>query len=128
VILSELKIITMKKYTLDATNKILGRLAVELANLLRGKNKPDFVPYADRGDEVVVINTDKIKVTEQKLKKKIYYRHSGYPGGLKETPLEKVLEKDSREVVRKAVYGMLPKNKLRDKMINKLKLYKGEAK
>jgi large subunit ribosomal protein L13 len=128
VILSELKIITMKKHTLDATNKILGRLAVELANLLRGKNKPDFVPYADRGDEVVVINTDKIKVTEQKLKKKIYYRHSGYPGGLKETPLEKVLEKDSREVVRKAVYGMLPKNKLRDKMINKLKLYKGEAK
>jgi large subunit ribosomal protein L13 len=118
----------MKKHTIDATNKILGRLAVEVANLLRGKNKPDFVPYADRGDEVVVINTGKIKVTGQKLKKKIYYQHSGYPGGLKEISLEKALGKDSREVIRKAVYGMLPKNKLRDKMINKLKLYKGEAK
>jgi large subunit ribosomal protein L13 len=118
----------MAKQTIDATNKILGRLAVEVANLLRGKNKTDFVPYLDKGDEVVIINTDKIKVTGRKLKQKIYYRHSGYPGGLKETRLEEALEKDSREVVRKAIYGMLPKNKLRDKIIKKLKLYKGEAK
>ncbi len=118
----------MKKHTIDATNKILGRLAVEIANLLRGKNKSDFVPYLDKGDEVIVINTDKIRVTGQKLKKKIYYRHSGYPGGLKETKLEQALEQDSREVIRKAVYGMLPKNKLRDKIIKKLKLYKGEEK
>jgi large subunit ribosomal protein L13 len=118
----------MKTHTIDATNKILGRLAVEIANLLRGKNKSDFVPYLDRGDEVIVINADKIRVTGQKLKKKIYYRHSGYPGGLKQTRLEQALEQDSREVIRKAVYGMLPKNKLRDKIIKKLKLYKGEVK
>jgi large subunit ribosomal protein L13 len=116
----------MAKHTIDATNKILGRLAVEIANLLRGKNKPSFVPYLDMGDEVIVINTDKIKVTGRKLKQKIYYRHSGYPGGLRATKLEEALKKDSREVVRRAVYGMLPKNKLRDKMIKKLKLYKGE--
>lgn len=113
-------------YTIDATNKILGRLAVEAANLLRGKNKSSFVPYLDTGDEVIIINTDKIKVTGQKLKQKIYYRHSGYPGGMKSIELERALEKDSCEVIRKAIYGMLPKNKLRDKFINKLKLYKKE--
>jgi len=116
----------MTKHTIDATDKILGRLAVEIANLLRGKNKPDFVPYLNKGDDVVVINTDKIKVTGQKLKKKIYYRHSGYPGGIKQINLEEFLKKDSREVIRKAVYGMIPKNKLRDKVIKKLKLYKKE--
>ncbi len=113
-------------HTIDATNKILGRLAVEAANLLRGKNKSSFVPYLDTGDEVIIINTDKIKVTGQKLKQKIYYRHSGYPGGIKSIELERALEKDSCEVIRKAIYGMLPKNKLRDKFINKLKLYKKE--
>ena len=118
----------MTKHTIEATNKILGRLAVEAANLLCGKNKPSFVPYLDKGDEVVIINTDKIKVTGQKLKQKIYYHHSGYPGGIKETRLEEALKKDSREVVRKAIYGMLPKNKLRNKIIKKLKLYKGEVK
>ncbi len=118
----------MKRHTIDATNKILGRLAVEIANLLRGKNKPGFVPYLDGGDEVVVINTDKIKVTGRKMKQKTYYRHSGYPGGIKATKLEEALKKDSREVIRRAVYGMLPKNKLRDRMIGKLKLYKGEEK
>jgi large subunit ribosomal protein L13 len=114
------------KHTIDATNKILGRLATEVAILLRGKNKPNFAPHLDIGDEVTVINTDKIKVTGQKMKQKIYYRHSGYPGGLKVRRLEEMMEKDSREVVRKAVYGMLPKNKLRDKIIKRLKLYKGE--
>lgn len=116
----------MSKQIIDASNKILGRLAVEAANLLRGKGKPDFVPYLDQGDEVIIINTDKIQVSGRKLKQKIYYRHSGYPGGIKAVVLEAALKKDSREVVRKAIYGMLPKNKLRDKIIKKLKLYKGE--
>jgi len=116
----------MSKHVIDAKNKILGRLAVEIANLLRGKGKVDFVPYLDKGDEVVVFNTDKVRVTGKKLKNKIYYRHSGYPGGLKETRLEEAMEKDSREVIRKAVYGMLPKNKLRNKLIKKLKLYRQE--
>ncbi|MBU1255504.1 50S ribosomal protein L13 [Patescibacteria group bacterium] len=116
----------MIKHTIDATDKILGRLAVEIANLLRGKHKSDFVPYLNKGDDVIVINTDKIRVTGQKLKKKIYYHHSGYPGGIKQINLEEFLKKDSREVIRKAVYGMLPKNKLRDKVIKKLKLYKKE--
>lgn len=115
-----------KKYILDATDKILGRLAVEIANLLRGKGKPDFVPYLDKGESVIVKNTDKIRVTGQKMKDKIYYHHSGYPGGIKETRLEEAMKKDSREVLRKAVYGMLPKNKLRNRIITKLKLYKGE--
>jgi len=116
----------MTKHTIDATNKILGRLAVEVANLLRGKGKTDFVPYLDKGDHVTITNTDRIKVTGQKMKKKIYYHHSGYPGGIKEINLERLMEKDSRQVVRKAIYGMLPKNKLRDKVIKKLTLYKGE--
>ncbi|MFH1551480.1 MAG: 50S ribosomal protein L13 [bacterium] len=114
------------KHTIDAKNKILGRLAVEVANLLRGKNKTNFVPYLDVGDEVIVINTDKIRVTGQKLKQKTYYHHSSYPGGIKEIKLGELLKKDSREVIQKAVYGMLPKNKLRDKMIKKLKLFKQE--
>jgi len=116
----------MTKHTIDATGKILGRLAVEVTNLLRGKGKTDFVPYLDKGDQVTVINTDRIKVTGQKMKKKIYYHHSGYPGGIKEINLERLMEKDSRQVIKKAVYGMLPKNKLRDKMIKKLTLYKGK--
>jgi len=118
----------MTGYTLDATNKVLGRLAVEVANLLRGKGKPNFVPYLDQGDEVTIIHTDKVRVTGRKMDKKIYYRHSGYPGGLRETPLKDMMKQDSRKVVRQAVYGMLPKNRLRDKIIKKLKLYKKEAK
>jgi len=117
----------MTKHTIDATNKVLGRLAVEAANLLRGKNKPEFVPYADKGDQVVIINTDKVKLTGRKQDQKIYYHHSGYPGGIKEISFKKAMEKDSRQVVRKAIYGMLPKNKLRDKIIKKLKLHQGEA-
>lgn len=114
------------KYTIDAGNRILGRLATEVAVLLRGKNKPNFTPHIDSENEVVVFNTNKIKVTGRKLKKKIYYHHSGYPGGIKARPLEKMLERDSREVIKKAVYGMLPRNKLRDRMIKRLKLYKEE--
>jgi len=114
------------KHIIDATNKSLGRLAVIIANFLRGKNKPNFVPYADRGDYVTVINTDKIKITGRKLKQKIYWRHSGYPGGIKGIKLEDLMSKDSRKVVRKAVWGMLPKNKLRSQMIKRLKLFKGQ--
>ncbi|MFH1612009.1 MAG: 50S ribosomal protein L13 [bacterium] len=119
----------MKTHTIDATNKILGRLATEVAVLLRGKNKPEFVNYMDKGDKVIIINTDKIKVTGKKTEDKIYYWHSGYPGGIKERNFADFMERDSREVIRRAVYGMLPKNRLRDKVIKKLELYKkGEIK
>ena len=108
-------------YKIDATNKVLGRLAVEIAILLRGKNKPDFVPYKDMGDFVMVDNVDKIKVTGKKLDQKKYYRHSGYLGHLKEIPLRKVFEKDAGEALKRAVFGMLPNNKLRKEQIKRLK-------
>ena len=108
-------------HTIDATGKVLGRLATEIAVLLRGKHKPDFVPYKDMGDFVVVKNVDKIKVTGKKIEKKKYYRHSGYLGGLKEIPLKKLFEKNPAEVLRKAVWGMLPSNKLRPEQIKRLK-------
>ncbi len=114
----------MTIHKINAKNKVLGRLAVEVANLLRGKNKPDFLPYKDNGDEVILYNTDKVILTGKKSKQKIYYHHSGYPGGIKEISFEKAMKDDSRKVFRKAVYGMMPKNKLRDKIIKKLKLYK----
>lgn len=113
-----------KTYTIDATNKILGRLAAEIAILLQGKNKPNYTPYLDEGGGVTVINTSKIKITGKKNEQKKYYRHSGYPGGIKEISYKKLFEKDPNEVLRKAIYGMLPKNKLRAKMMNRLKLYK----
>ena len=113
-------------HKIDAKNQILGRLAVQVAILLRGKNKPEFQPYKDMGDEVLVYNTDKIRLTGKKEDQKIYYHHSGYPGGIKEVPFKKAMEKDSREVIKKAVYGMMPKNKLRDRIIKKLKLQKEE--
>lgn len=106
--------------TIDAANKPLGRLATQIATLLRGKHKPDFIPYGDVGDFVVVKNIDKIKVTGKKMKQKIYYRYSGYPGGLRETPMETLFKKSPQEVLKKAVWGMLPKNKLRPKMIKRL--------
>lgn len=108
-------------HTIDATGKVLGRLATEIAVLLRGKHKPDFVPYKDMGDFVVVKNVDKIKVTGKKIEKKKYYHHSGYLGGLKETPLKKLFEKNPAEVLRRAVWGMLPSNKLRPEQIKRLK-------
>lgn len=106
--------------TIDATNKPLGRLATEIAILLRGKHKPDFIPYQDVGDFVLVKNVDKIKVTGRKLKQKIYYRHSGYPGALKETSMGTLFKRSPKEVLKRAVWGMLPKNKLRAKMIKRL--------
>lgn len=112
---------TSETHIIDASGKVLGRLSTEIAILLRGKHKPDFLPYKDTGDFVIVKNVDKIKFTGRKFEKKKYYRHSGYLGGLKETPLKKLSQQNSREVLRKAVWGMLPKNKLRARIIKKLR-------
>jgi len=111
-----------KTHTIDATDKVLGRLATEIAVLLRGKNKPDFRPNKDIGDFVIIRNIDKIKFTGKKLEQKFYYRHSGYLGSLKKTPLKKLFEKNPDEVLKKAVFGMLPTNKLRANQIKRLKI------
>jgi len=112
-------------HLIDADRKVLGRLAAEIALLLRGKNKVDFAPNVDGGDYVVVINTDKIQVSGRKNKQKTYWHYSGYPGGIKSVSYEKLFEKDSTKVLAKAVFGMLPKNKLRAGMMRRLKMYKG---
>ncbi|HRY52600.1 MAG TPA: 50S ribosomal protein L13 [Candidatus Portnoybacteria bacterium] len=118
----------MKEHIIDAKGKILGRLAVEVAVLLREKNTPNFLPRITPQDIVKVANTDLIKFSGKKVKQKMYYSHSGYPGGLKTISLEKLFAKDSREVLKLAVYGMLPKNRTRDKIIKNLKLFKREIK
>jgi len=115
-----------KKYQIDAAGKTLGRMAVEAVVLLRGKNTASWLPYITPQNQVTIFNTDKIKVTGKKTEQKIYRHHTGYPGGLKEESLASLLERDSREVVKLAVYGMLPRNKTRDKTIKNLKLFKGE--
>lgn len=114
-------------FLVDARDKILGRLATKIANILTGKNKPQYSPQVDVGDYVVVINAEKVKVTGKKLDDKIYYRHSMYPGGLKEVPLRKMLEKFPERVIEHAVKYMLPQNKLRDRRLKKLKVYAGES-
>jgi len=111
-----------KIHTIDATDKVLGRLAAQIATILRGKHKPEFLPYKDMGDVVNIKNIQKIKITGKKIGQKKYFRHNGYLGGLKETPLKKVLEKNPALVLRRAVFGMLPKNKLRAKMIKRLRI------
>ena len=108
----------------DASEENFGRMASKISILLRGKNKASYTPYIDDGDYVVVINTDNLKYTGNKKDGKIYYSHSWYPGGLKEITLGNQIKKDSRVVIKKAVYGMLPKNKLRDQMIKRLRIYK----
>ena len=113
-------------HLVDADGKILGRLATEIALLLRGKGKVDFASHIDGGDFVVAINIDKIKISGNKEEKKIYYRHTGYPGGIKEISYGKLFEKNPSAVLRKAVWGMLPKNKLRPHMIKRLKSFKGK--
>ena len=107
-------------HTIDAANKVLGRLATEIAILLRGKDKPDFAPYKDEGGIVKVLNASKLKLTGKKSEQKVYYRHSGYMGGLKIMPFKKIFEKDPAWVLKKAVYGMLPANKLRARMMKRL--------
>jgi len=112
-------------YVIDAEGKVLGRLATEIARRLRGKHKPVYTPYVDTGDFVIVVNAGKVKLTGKKLTDKIYYHHSGYPGGLKETPAGKMLQEKPGEVLRLAVKGMLPKNSLGRAMLKKLKIYSG---
>lgn len=112
-------------YLVDAKNKILGRLATQIAVRLRGKHKPIFTPHADTGDFIVVINAEKVSLTGKKWDKKIYYRHSGYIGGLKEISAKKLLEKKPEDVLRFAVRGMLPKNSLGRRQLKKLKIYVG---
>lgn len=109
----------------DAQGKVLGRLATEIALTLSGRRKVDYTPHVDGGDFVVVINADKIQVTGNKLTDKIYHRFSGYPGGIASIALKDLLKKDSRKVIQNAVYGMLPKNKLRDRMMKRLFVYSG---
>ena len=113
-----------KTHTIDANGKVLGRLATKIAVILRGKQKPDFAPYKDIGDVVVVKNAEKIRITGKKIEQKKYYHHSGYLGGLKEKPLKTILKEEPSEALRKAVFGMLPKNKLRARMIKRLKFAK----
>ncbi len=110
-------------HLIDAKDKILGRLAVEVSLLLRGKNKPQFAPHQDRGDWVVVINACQIKVTGKKAEQKKYYHHSGYPGGLKTEVFKNVFRRDPSIVLRRAVRGMLPVNKLREPMLKRLKIF-----
>ena len=117
--------ITRDWYVVDAEGKTLGRLATQIADRLRGKGKPQYTPHVDTGDFVVVVNAEKIAVTGNKLDDKMYYRHSGYPGGLKERPLREQLERRPTEVLRRAVKGMLPKNRLARQQITKLKIYAG---
>lgn len=111
-------------FVVDATDQVLGRLATRVARLLIGKDKATFTPYLDSGDHVIVINADKIRLTGNKVEQKIYYSHSGYPGGLKEVPLKRLRPNRADWVIREAVLGMLPKNKLRARRAKKLRVYR----
>lgn len=119
--------ITRSWHVIDATDVVLGRLATHVATLLRGKHKPTFAPHVDTGDFVIVINADKVALTGQKRDKKIAYRHSGFPGGLKSTTYEDLLTTNPERAVEKAVKGMLPHNKLGRQQLKKLKVYSGDV-
>jgi large subunit ribosomal protein L13 len=112
-------------YLIDAEGQVLGRLASEIARRLRGKHKPIYTPYVDTGDFVIVVNAGKVSLTGKKMSDKVYYHHSGYPGGLKETSVGKMLQDNPEKVLLFAVRGMLPKNSLGRKMLKKLKIYTG---
>ncbi len=120
------KDIVQKWYLIDCSGKKLGRLSVQIANILRGKNKPEYTPNSDVGDFVVLINAERIEISGNKSKDKIYFKHTGYPGNLKEINFQDLLSKDPEKILRNAVKGMLPKNRLNRKIINKLKVYSGE--
>lgn len=120
------KTIQRKWHLFDAKDKILGRLATQIAHILMGKNKPDFVPWQDRGDYVVVVNAERVKVSGRKEKQKVYFRHSGSPGGLKEETLEKLRQRRPEEIIIKAVKNMLPDNKLKRGRLQRLKIFAGE--
>lgn len=117
--------IEKKWYVVDAENKVLGRLATEIANRLRGKHKPTFSPFIDNGDFIVVTNADKIQLTGNKWDDKTYYRHTGYIGGIKETTAKELLVKEPTDLIRFAVKGMMPKNKIGRAQLSKLKIYAG---
>jgi large subunit ribosomal protein L13 len=117
--------ITREWLVIDATDIVLGRLAVQTANLLRGKHKAIFAPHVDTGDFVIIVNAEKVSLSGTKKTTKMAYRHSGYPGGLSATPIGELLEKDARKAIEKAVWGMLPKNRLGRQMLKKLKVYSG---
>ena len=112
-------------YVVDAAGKTLGRLASEIAQVLRGKHKPEFTPHVDTGDYVIVVNAEKVELTGNKWKDKIHYKHSNYPGGLKQTPYEELRKKKPAFIVEKAVKGMLPHNRLGRQIFKKLKVYEG---
>ena len=112
-------------YVVDAEGKTLGRLASRIATVLRGKHKPGFAPHMDVGDFVIVVNADKVRVTGRKLEQKVYYRHSGYPGGLRSVSLREQLERHPDRVIRSAVKGMLPKNAMGKRLLGKLRVYAG---
>ena len=114
-------------FVVDAKDQVLGRLATKVARMLIGKDKPSFTPYLDSGDHVVVINANQIKMTGNKVEQKMYYSHSGYPGGLKEVPAKRVRQTKPEWVVREAIVGMLPKNKLRARRAKKLRVYRDAA-
>ena len=117
--------IERKWYVLDAANKPLGRLATEAARLLRGKHKPTFTPNVDTGDHVIIINAEKVRLTGKKIEQKVYYHHSGYPGGLKAVGYKTLLQKNPERAIELAVKGMIPHNKLGSQMYRKLKVYRG---
>ena len=114
-----------KWYVIDAEGLPLGRLASEIARVLRGKNKPQYTPHVDVGDFVIVVNADRVVVTGKKAEQKVYRRHSGYPGGMKETSYDRMLARRPEEILRKAVYGMMPKTRLARQQFGKLKIYAG---
>ena len=119
------KDIVRKWYLIDADGKVLGRLATKVATILRGKHKPTYTPHMDVGDSVIIVNAEKIKVTGKKRKEKMYYRHSGYPGGLKTVTFEKIVQKKPIFPLEHAIRGMLPKNSLGRKMFKNVKIYVG---
>ena len=113
-------------FVIDANGQVLGRLATRVASLLIGKDKPNYTPYLDCGDHVVVINAERVRLTGNKIDQKVYRHHSGYPGGLKEIPIRRVMQNKADDVIREAVLGMLPKNKLRARRARKLRIYVGD--
>ncbi|OGY46469.1 MAG: 50S ribosomal protein L13 [Candidatus Buchananbacteria bacterium RIFCSPHIGHO2_01_FULL_44_11] len=122
--ISKKPVINRQHHKIDATNLAVGRLATQVASLLRGKTRPDFLPHVDMGDNVLVENIKNLKFTGRKLGQKVYYHHTSYPGGLKTQKLNELFAKNPAEVLKKAVWNMLPKNKLRDKMIKRLTIKK----
>ncbi|HET7480996.1 MAG TPA: 50S ribosomal protein L13 [Rubrobacteraceae bacterium] len=114
-----------KWYVVDAEGQTLGRLAAEITKVLRGKNKPQYTPHVDTGDFVVVVNADRVEVTGRKAEQKVYRRHTGYPGGLRETSYEVMMQRKPTEILRKAVWGMMPKSRLARQQFKKLKIYAG---